>query len=92
MLISCQLVVWRMAQILNKKYLSFWADAIKNGSALVISACYMLAKTILFFHHTDKKQRVVLLTFLTKVDMKHKTEFTNTDFAVLKFVKKLKNI
>ena len=52
----------------------------------------MLAKTILFFHHTDKKQRVVLLTFLTKVDMKHKTEFTNTDFAVLKFVKKLKNI
>ena len=81
-----------MTQILNKKDPSFWADAIKTGSALVISACYMLAKSISFFCTTEKKKRVALLKFLTKVDMKHETEFRNTDFVVLKPVKKLKNI
>ena len=52
----------------------------------------MLAKSISFFCTTEKKKRVALLKFLTKVDMKHETEFRNTDFVVLKPVKKLKNI
>ena len=48
----------------------------------------MLAKSIFFFRTTDKKKGVALLKFLTKVDMKHEAEFMNTDFVVLKAVKK----
>ena len=48
----------------------------------------MLAESILFFRTTDKKKGVALLKFLTKVDMKHEAEFMNTDFVVLKAVKK----
>ena len=36
-LILCHLVVWRIAQILNKTVLSFWAGATKTDSALVAS-------------------------------------------------------
>ena len=43
-LIFCHLVVWRIAQIHNKKDLSFWAVATKTGSALVASTCFMFAK------------------------------------------------
>ena len=38
LLILCHLVVWRIAQILNKKDISFWAGATKTDSALVVSA------------------------------------------------------
>ena len=47
-------VVWRVAQILNKKDLNFRAGATKTGSALVASACCMLAKSI--FTHSKRKE------------------------------------
>ena len=46
-LILCHLVVSRIAQILNKKDLTFWAGATKTGLAIAASACCMLAKDML---------------------------------------------
>ena len=50
------LYFWKIAQILNKKDLSFEAGAAKTGSARVASACYMLDKSI-FMHNKWKEVR-----------------------------------
>ena len=47
-LILCYFPVWRIARILNKKDLRFWAGATKTSSALVASACCILAKSIFY--------------------------------------------
>ena len=41
-------VVWRVAQIINKKDLNFWAVATKTASALVALACCVVAKSIFY--------------------------------------------
>ena len=41
-LISFLLVVWRTAQIPNKKDLCYWAGVTKTGSALVDSTYYKI--------------------------------------------------
>ena len=51
-LISCHLV----AQILNRKGLSFWADATKTGLAHVAWACYMLPKSIFYAQQMGKSE------------------------------------
>ena len=63
LLISCDLVVWRIAQIRNKKDLCFWAGASKTGSALVASACWMLTKSI--FYAANEKKGEAVHKFLT---------------------------
>ena len=55
-LISGHLVVWRIAQILNKKDLSFWAGATKIGIALAAPACCILAK-IIFYAEQMKSEK-----------------------------------
>ena len=49
-------VVWKVAQILNKKDIDFWASATESGSAFVASAYCMLAKSI-FMHNKRKEVR-----------------------------------
>ena len=70
-LILCCLVVWRTAQILKKKDLSFWAGLTKAGSALFSSAS---AKSI-FLHTANKKnvRREAVEKLSTCVEMTHKT-------------------
>ena len=51
------MVVWRIAQILNKKDLSFWAGATKTGSALIAVAWYMLAKIIFYTQQTKISEK-----------------------------------
>ena len=46
-----------IAQKLNKKDLSFWADATKTGSALVASACCMLTKSIFQAQQTKRSEK-----------------------------------
>ena len=57
MLISCQLSVWGIAQILNKKDLCFWAGGTKTGSALVASAYCKLAKDIFYAQQTKRSEK-----------------------------------
>ena len=47
-------VVWRVDQIHNKKDLNFRVGATKTGLAIVASACYMLAKSIVM--HSKRKE------------------------------------
>ena len=56
MLILCHLMIWRAAQVLNKKDLSFRAGATKTSSALVDSPWCMLGKSI-FMHSKQKEVR-----------------------------------
>ena len=85
MFISCHLVVWRIAQILTKKDLSFLASSKKIGLALAVSACCMLAKNIFYAQQTKKSDK-----HFTNFHMTHETEFTNAYFVILKVVKKWK--
>ena len=48
------MVVWRIAQILNKKDLSFGAGPTKTGSALAVSVCCMLTKIIFYAQQTKR--------------------------------------
>ena len=54
-LILCHFVIWRIAQMLNKKDLSFWAGATKTASTLVASTCCMLTKCKHFFMHSKQE-------------------------------------
>ena len=91
-LISCHLVVvWRIAQIHNKKNLSFWAGVAKTGSALIASACCMLAKSIFCTQQTKKSEKQCT-NFQHNLKW-HNTEFTTAHFVILKIIKnKLKKV
>ena len=80
------MVVWRIAEIFNKKDLSFWAGATKTGSALVTSVAPYSLKA--FFRTANEKKWEVVHNFSTSVEMTHKTEFTTADFVILSVVKK----
>ena len=54
---SCHFLVWRVAQILNKKDLSFQDGATKAGSALAASAYCMLAKSIFMHQQTKRSEK-----------------------------------
>ena len=69
-------VIWRVAQIFNKKDLNFWAAAGKTGSPLVASVCLMLTKSIV----THSKRKEVRSSAQIS---NFETEFTNADYVIL---------
>ena len=56
-LILCNLIVWKIAQIFYKKDLSFWAGAINTGLALVALACCMVAKSIFYAKQIKRSEK-----------------------------------
>ena len=76
-------VVWRVAQILNKKVLNFWAVTTKTGSAFVVSACWMLTKSIFYAQQTKRSEKQCA-NFQIRLKWIFNTEFTTADFVIFK--------
>ena len=81
-LILGHFLFWRIAQICNKKDLSFWAGATNN---------LLHTGWKLFLRTANEKKWESVHKFSTYVKMNLKTKFAIADFVMLKVVKKMKN-
>ena len=84
-LILCNLIVWKIAQIFYKKDLSFWAGTINTGLALVALACCMVAKSIFYAKQIKRSEKQCTNFQLNSNNTQ--TEFMTAGFLISKVVK-----